>query len=119
MPTFSISRFLPNALRSVQSTSPDPANDVGNGTIADSKPSLDANVAPDEKAQQALESPDDDAQRGVRMVEAVTLTWTKTSLIWVFVKYMTSHVLLTITDPSLACGYFTLSMPFSRRFSVT
>jgi hypothetical protein len=36
---------------------------------------------------QANDRPDEDAQRGVRMVEAVTLTWSKRSLIAIFIKY--------------------------------
>lgn len=31
--------------------------------------------------------PNEDAQRGVRMVEAITLTWSKRSLIAIFIKY--------------------------------
>lgn len=34
---------------------------------------------------------DEDAQRGVRQVEAVTLTWSKWSLIALFIKFVGNH----------------------------
>ena len=34
------------------------------------------------------ERPNDDLQRGVEQVEAVTLSWSKASLIFVFLKYV-------------------------------
>lgn len=118
MRAFSISRFRPSLARSAAGTSADPTNDAATENVAEKSPTLDSQVAPDEKPQQPLELPDEDAQRGVRMVEAVTLTWTKTSLIWVFVKYMDFKLLVAITDRNLACGCFTLSMPFNPQSSV-
>lgn len=41
---------------------------------------------PDEIAEWKAQQPDQDAQRGVRMVEGITLTWSKASLIWIFIK---------------------------------
>lgn len=35
-----------------------------------------------------IELPTEDAQKGVKDVEAVTLTWSKTTLIAVFAKYV-------------------------------
>ena len=40
----------------------------------------------DDIAEWKAQQPDEDAQRGVRMVEGITLTWSKASLIWVFIK---------------------------------
>ena len=40
----------------------------------------------DDIAEWKAQQPNEDAQRGVRMVEGITLTWSKGSLIWVFVK---------------------------------
>lgn len=70
------------------------------------------------------ELPSEDAQRGVHDVEAVTLTWTKTTLVAVFLKYV---VILTVdyflqsppNSLSTASGYFTSSMHSSPRFSTT
>lgn len=39
-----------------------------------------------------VELPTEDAQRGVHDVEAVTLTWTKTTLVAVFLKYVSIHI---------------------------
>lgn len=39
-----------------------------------------------------VELPSEDAQRGVHDVEAVTLTWTKTTLVAVFLKYVYIHI---------------------------
>lgn len=61
---------------------------------ADAKnPSVGARDVSYDKSQQHLSDvPDEDAQRGVRMVEGITLSWTRNSLIWVFIKYAhTSH----------------------------
>ena len=41
---------------------------------------------PDEIAEWKAQQPNEDAQRGVRMVEGITLTWSKGSLIWIFIK---------------------------------
>lgn len=38
------------------------------------------------------ELPGEDLQRGVQDVEAVTLSWSKASLIAVFLKYVVSHM---------------------------
>lgn len=44
------------------------------------------NVPEDEIAQWKAQQPNEDAQRGVRMVEGITLSWSKGSLIWIFIK---------------------------------
>jgi hypothetical protein len=49
---------------------------------------------------EAATSPDQNAQNGVRNVEAVTLTWTKKSLASAFVWYV-PHSLSTSTSPLL------------------
>lgn len=41
---------------------------------------------PDDIAEWKAQQPNEDAQRGVRMVEGITLTWSKASLIWIFIK---------------------------------
>lgn len=41
---------------------------------------------PDEIAEWKAQQPNEDAQRGVRMVEGITLTWSKGSLICIFIK---------------------------------
>ena len=40
----------------------------------------------DEIAEWKAQQPNEDAQRGVRMVEGITLTWSKGSLIAIFIK---------------------------------
>jgi hypothetical protein len=40
----------------------------------------------DNIAEWKAQQPNEDAQRGVRMVEGITLTWSKGSLIWIFIK---------------------------------
>jgi hypothetical protein len=40
----------------------------------------------DDIAKWKAQQPNEDAQRGVRMVEGITLTWSKGSLIWIFIK---------------------------------
>lgn len=52
----------------------------------------------------------DEAQQGIRNVEAVTLTWTKTSLAMAFIKYhLHLHYTVWFANPGLACGACTLS----------
>lgn len=46
------------------------------------------------------ELPAQDAQRGVHDVEAVTLTWTKTTLVAVFLKYVAIHTANYLQGPS-------------------
>ena len=41
-------------------------------------------------SEHSQERPDGDLQRGVEQVEAVTLSWSKASLIFVFIKYVQS-----------------------------
>jgi hypothetical protein len=45
----------------------------------------------DSNDEQQDQLPTQDAQRGVHDVEAVTLTWTKTTLVAVFLKYVAIH----------------------------
>lgn len=58
--------------------------------------------------------PTPDAQRGVQQVEAVTLVWTKKSLIFIFIKYVLTKrafcIHQTNVTTSLACFCFTSSM---------
>lgn len=78
-----------------------------------------------EEEQQQVEGPDNGAQRGVHDIEAITLTWSKWTLIAVFLKYA-FHKLLIDTihvHPSNICstasGYSTLSMLSKALFSAT
>lgn len=43
---------------------------------------------PDDIADLKAQQPDEDAQSGVRVIEGITLTWSKWSLIWIFCKYV-------------------------------
>ncbi|KAJ4348102.1 uncharacterized protein N0V89_009474 [Didymosphaeria variabile] len=47
---------------------------------------VEAQVEPDDIAEWKAQQPNEDAQRGVRMVEGITLTWSKGSLIWIFIN---------------------------------
>lgn len=65
------------------------------------------------------ELPTEDAQQGVKDVEAVTLTWSKTTLIAVFIKYvLISHTTNDIlTYSAIVFGFSILSMPCNLLFS--
>lgn len=75
------------------------------------------------------EIPDMNAQYGVQDVEAVTITWTRGTLIAVFVKYVPSHCILFTSNASInnrtdtdimtpiAFGFFILRMRFNLRLS--
>lgn len=45
------------------------------------------------------ELPGEDLQRGVQDVEAVTLSWSKASLIAVFIKYVVSRMVWVVSHP--------------------
>ncbi len=50
-------------------------------------------IAVDEAAVSSdPDHPDDDLQRGVQQVEAVTLSWSKATLIGVFIKYVAAFL---------------------------
>lgn len=67
----------PVAMTTVEGDKKDPAIGSPDDTAADQ-----SNEKP------PLELPSQDAQRGVQNVEAVTLTWSKNSLIAVFILYV-------------------------------
>ena len=67
----------------------------GNQRSRDGAPSTDSS------AESHGPLPARDAQRGVQDVEAVTLTWSKGTLIAVFIKYVRS-VVLFIRDGAIA-----------------
>ena len=46
----------------------------------------DASSGDDKSHEPTPYLPDEDAQRGVKMAEGIALTWSKKSLIWVFIK---------------------------------
>lgn len=82
----------------------DGADSVAVNTIVDEKQNGDRQdpiVEGNEKNREdpaigttgADELPTEDAQRGVHDVEAVTLTWTKTTLVAVFLKYVVIHTI--------------------------
>lgn len=58
---------------------------TGPATVESGPASKDAGDPP-------LELPDEDLQRGVQDVEAVTLSWSRASLIAVFAKYVTPDI---------------------------
>lgn len=64
------------------------SNEKTDGLAADVAPV--ANSEPDAEAQQSDDEkhPHDNLQRGVQQVEAVTIAWSKWSLIAVFIKYV-------------------------------
>lgn len=77
------------------------------------------------------EIPDGSAQHGVQDVEAVTMTWTRGTLIAVFIKYVPNHciscrafnaVINLPTDTNImtpiAFGSFTLRMRFNLQLSL-
>lgn len=60
----------------------------------DKTPGTDTQAAaPDKVDGPAVGRPNEDAQRGVRMVEAVTLTWSRRALVAVFIKYAAIPIL--------------------------
>lgn len=65
----------PVAMTSVEEDKRDPAT-------------TEAAIASSSQAESQTELPDEDLQRGVQDVEAVTLNWSKGSLIAVFIKYV-------------------------------
>lgn len=46
----------------------------------------DASSGDDKSQLPSSQLPDEDAQRGVKNAEGIALTWSKKSLIWVFIK---------------------------------
>lgn len=64
------------------------------------------------------ERPTENAQKGVKEVEAVTLTWSKTTLIAVFVKYVFVYCAANdkLTYSTTVSGSSILSMPCNLLF---
>jgi len=56
----------------------------------DRKTDAAAQDGPAEEPEKPFELPTEDAQKGVQTIEAVTLTWSKPSLIAVFILYVTT-----------------------------
>lgn len=82
-----LSRFRPGFRRTSTDLN-DEASATKDANSAEKAPgtNTEAAVAEDGDAQ-GNDRPNEDAQRGVRMVEAVTLTWSKRALIAIFIKY--------------------------------
>lgn len=51
----------------------------------------EAAVGEDGVTRDNVDRIDEDAQRGVRQVEAVTLSWSKWSLVAIFIKFVGNH----------------------------
>ena len=82
-----LSRFRSIVIRSPNNTT------EANGSTTEEKQlpqkEIDADsVAVSEKGTTTEEQVSDDVQKGVQAVEAVTLTWSKKTLIAVFIKYV-------------------------------
>jgi hypothetical protein len=84
-----LSRFRPGFRRAATDNN-DQSVIMKDGDSAQKTPETDTKTAAldevDNDGRTAMDRPDEDAQRGVRMVEAVTLTWSKKALIAVFIK---------------------------------
>lgn len=77
-----LNRFAADDAASASSTPPAEGTTVGESKGV---PATDAEVQP--------ELPSEDLQHGVRDVEAITLTWSKKTLAFVFIKYVSSMAL--------------------------
>jgi len=82
-----LSRFRPGFRRTSTDLN-DKSTTTKDSSSAEKAPetSTEAAVAEDSNAATS-DLPNEEAQRGVRMVEAVTLTWSKRALIAIFIKY--------------------------------
>lgn len=65
----------------------DDSASVTRRTVVDSKHEGAAGDVPQSQDEAQPEMPSEETQRGVHNVEALTLTWSKRSLIAVFIKY--------------------------------
>lgn len=85
---------------------------AGLETTAPADVDLEADDLPRKDAD---DLPTENAQTGVQDVEAVTLTWSKPSLIAVFILYVPYPLLLALSAPlansSPGCSFCTLSTP--------
>lgn len=75
-------------MASIDAPTPIISSSVNNAQLSDKQPQAASEAADDEDAVRKVEeatTPSKDAQQGVRSVEAVTLTWTKTSLVLAFI----------------------------------
>lgn len=72
---------------------------VGGAPAATSTPAAE-NISSENRARDESPSklPSEDLQRGVRQVEAVTLAWSKWSLIAVFLKYVSPMFIVALPE---------------------
>ena len=68
-------------------TTEDDTVPVARMTVVDNKHEDAAGDVPQSQDEAQPEVPSEDTQRGVQNVEALTLTWSRRSLIAVFIKY--------------------------------
>lgn len=88
------SRFRSAFRRPVTAPADDTTTEMASSANDDKQIAASTLDGPNDKDEQkASDLPTEDAQRGVRTVEAITLTWTKGSLICVFIKYVFSQSL--------------------------
>jgi hypothetical protein len=84
-----LSNFRPGFLRSATDDVPGVVDmtDMTGNKLNEKHASVDVNNdgIPKDEPSTTGDTPDEDAQRGVRMAEAITLTWTKKSLATVFI----------------------------------
>lgn len=82
------SRFRPGfARQSTDLNDQSTTTTTNDANSAEKTPETNAEAAAvEEGAEKDNDRPNEDAQRGVRQVEAVTLTWSKWSLIAIFIK---------------------------------
>jgi len=90
MPSFA--KLRPGFRRSTTEGPPAASNELSDVVVEEPKrdTTLDGPVVESELGPSPADRPSQDAQRGVQEVEAVTLTWSKTTLIAVFLKYASS-----------------------------
>ena len=86
---------LPNFRNTIRRTTTDDTINQASTATAEERKTDPSNVesGPMSKETRESELPGEDLQRGVQDVEAVTLSWSKASLIAVFLKYV--HCLMT------------------------
>jgi hypothetical protein len=80
-----------------RTTTDDTINQVATAPVEENKTdpaTVETGPASKETGDLQEELPGEDLQRGVQDVEAVTLSWSKASLIAVFAKYVLSHLVL-------------------------
>lgn len=80
-----------------RTTTDDTINQVATAPVEENKTdpaTVETGPASKETRDLQEELPGEDLQRGVQDVEAVTLSWSKASLVAVFAKYVLSHLVL-------------------------